>query len=85
MRLLLLAAVLLGACSAEEQPSDSRPNILLIVADDLGYSEVGAYGGEIETPNIDSLAETGTRYTRFYAHAACAPTRAMLLLSLIHI
>ena len=78
MRLLLLAAVLLGACSAEAQPSDSRPNILLIVADDLGYSEVGAYGGEIETPNIDSLAETGIRYTRFYAHANCAPTRAML-------
>ena len=78
MRLILLAAICLAACSAAEQSNDSRPNILLIVADDLGYSEVGVYGGEIETPTIDRLAETGVRYSRFYAHSNCSPTRAML-------
>ena len=56
----------------------ARPNILLIVADDVGYSELGAYGSEISTPNIDSLAAVGVRYTNFYAHANCSPTRAML-------
>ena len=65
-------------------PSDSgagtaqSPNILLIVADDLGYAELGSYGSEIETPAIDGLAEEGIRYTRFYAHSNCSPTRAML-------
>ena len=58
--------------------TQAQPNILLIVADDLGYAELGAYGGEIDTPAIDSLAETGVRYTSFYAHANCSPTRAML-------
>ncbi|MGB5246205.1 MAG: arylsulfatase [Woeseia sp.] len=60
------------------QPTQSRPNILLIVADDLGYSEIGAYGGEIDTPALNSLARTGVRYTNFYAHATCSPSRAML-------
>ncbi len=55
-----------------------RPNILFIIADDVGYAELGAYGSEINTPAIDSLAETGIRYTSFYAHSNCAPTRAML-------
>ncbi|RJE24276.1 Sulfatase [Aspergillus sclerotialis] len=56
-----------------------RPNFLVIVADDLGFSDTGAYGGEIKTPNIDNLAKTGIRFTDFYAAAACSPTRAMLL------
>lgn len=54
------------------------PNILLIVADDLGYAELGSYGSEIDTPAIDSLAQSGVRYTNFYAHSNCSPTRAML-------
>jgi hypothetical protein len=56
-----------------------RPNFLLIVADDLGFSDVGAFGGEIETPNLDSLAQSGVRFTDFHAAAACSPTRSMLL------
>ncbi|PGH12435.1 hypothetical protein AJ79_04271 [Helicocarpus griseus UAMH5409] len=57
-----------------------RPNFLIVVADDLGFSDVGAFGGEIKTPNIDSLArDGGLRFTDFHAAAACSPTRSMLL------
>lgn len=56
-----------------------RPNFLVIVADDLGFSDIGAFGGEIETPNLDALAATGLRLTNFHSAPACAPTRAMLL------
>lgn len=56
-----------------------RPNILLIVADDLGYSDIGAFGGEIRTPNLDRLAKRGLRLTGFYVSPTCSPTRAMLL------
>jgi arylsulfatase len=57
----------------------SRPNILLMMADDLGYSDIGCFGGEIETPHLDSLAKTGVRFTQFYNTARCCPTRASLL------
>jgi arylsulfatase A-like enzyme len=56
-----------------------RPNFLVIVADDLGFSDVGAFGSEIKTPNLDSLAEDGLRFTDFHAAAACSPKRSMLL------
>jgi arylsulfatase len=59
-----------------EQPG--RPNIVLIVADDLGPSDLGAYGGEIPTPNIDALANAGMMLTRFYTSMTCSPTRSML-------
>lgn len=55
------------------------PNFLIIVADDLGFSDLGAFGGEIDTPNLDSLALAGVRLTGFHTESACAPTRAMLL------
>lgn len=58
---------------------DKRPNFLVIVADDLGFSDVGAFGGEIHTPNIDRLASSGIRFTDFHSAAACSPTRSMLL------
>ena len=58
---------------------DTRPNILLIVADDLGYSDIGAFGGEIATPNLDALAKKGSQLVNFYVSPACSPTRAMLL------
>ena len=58
---------------------DERPNILLIVADDLGYTDIGAYGGEIRTPNIDELADRSVKFTNFHVMPACAPTRAVLL------
>ena len=56
-----------------------RPNIVLIVADDMGFSDVGCFGGEIATPNIDRLAATGVRFTQFYNNARCCPTRASLM------
>jgi arylsulfatase A-like enzyme len=58
---------------------DRRPNILLIVADDLGYSDLGAFGGEIDTPNLDELARDGKLLTQYYTSTACAPTRAGLI------
>lgn len=62
--------------------SASRPNIILILSDDMGYSDIGCYGGEIETPNLDSLAANGLRFTQFYNTARCCPTRASLLTGL---
>lgn len=60
--------------------SDSgRPNILLLVADDLGYADLGVYGGDIDTPNIDALAREGILFTQFHTAPLCEPTRAMLL------
>src|SRR5438309_5618334 len=56
-----------------------RPNILFILADDMGFSDAGCYGGEIATPNLDALAARGIRYTQFYNTARCWPTRAALL------
>ena len=61
---------------------DSRPNIVLIVADDMGYSDLGCYGGEIVTPNVDRLAANGLRFTNFYNNAICCATRASLLTGL---
>jgi Sulfatase len=55
------------------------PNILMIVLDDVGYSQLGSYGGPIETPNLDQLALSGLRFTNFHTTALCAPTRAALL------
>lgn len=67
-----------GAALATAAPA-KRPNILLILADDLGYSDPGCYGGEIETPNIDRLASGGVRFTQLYNTARCCPSRAALL------
>ena len=60
----------------------AKPNIVLIVADDLGYSDLGCYGGEIQTPNLDQLAKDGLRFERFYNAGRCCPTRASLLTGL---
>ena len=62
--------------------SATRPNIVLILADDMGYSDIGCYGSEIDTPNLNTLAENGLRYTQFYNTARCCPTRASLLTGL---
>ena len=56
-----------------------RPNIVLIMSDDMGFSDIGCYGGEIETPNLDGLAANGLRFSQFYNAARCCPTRAALL------
>ncbi len=61
---------------------ESRPNIILILADDMGYSDIGCYGSEISTPNLDKLAQKGVRFSQFYNAARCCPTRASLLTGL---
>jgi len=76
---LLSLLVLLFSCGTE---SVQRPNIILIMSDDMGYSDIGCYGGEIQTPNLDQLAANGLRFTQFYNTARCCPTRASLLTGL---
>ena len=68
--------VSLAAASAD---SSKKPNVIIIVADDLGYSDLGCYGSEIQTPNLDSLADSGLRFTGFYNSARCWPSRAAIL------
>ena len=87
---ILSLVVLLSACSQDEDPGkapgaenaqdiQSRPNILLVVADDLGYSDIGAFGSEILTPNLDELAARGMSLTNFYSGPTCSVTRSMLM------
>src|SRR5688572_16591445 len=59
-----------------------KPNVLLILADDLGWSDLGSYGSEISTPHLDNLAKNSLRFTQFYNSARCCPTRASLLTGL---
>ncbi len=75
--LLIFTCVTLTSAFAQEK--NRRPNIVIILADDMGYSDMGAFGSEISTPNIDALANNGVRFTQFYTHASCSPTRSMLL------
>lgn len=80
--MLLASAPVLAADTAPAAPATQtapRPNVLIIVADDLGFSDLGAFGGEIETPNLDALALNGLRLAGFHTAPACSPTRAMLL------
>ena len=76
---LAAAALLVAASQVQASDEGEQPNFLVIVADDLGFSDLGAFGGEIETPNLDRLAMSGLRMADFHTAAACAPTRAMLL------
>lgn len=79
-------AGLLAAClaPAASEPQRRQPNVLVIVADDLGYSDLGVYGSEIETPNLDALAESGLLATSFYVAPDGGPTQAMLLTGVEH-
>lgn len=77
--LFSVIALLVSLVTAQPASAQARANILLIVADDIGYGDLGAFGGEIETPNIDTLAAEGVRFSNFHAASSCAPTRAMLL------
>ena len=74
MKILLLFSLLVSLSTLLAQP-----NIILIMVDDMGFSDLGCYGGEIDTPNIDSLAANGVRFSQFYNNARCCPTRATLL------
>src|SRR5690242_18074006 len=81
---LLLCACLLGAVlsSLGAESKATRPNIVIILADDLGFSDLGCFGAEIATPNLDRLAAKGIRLTQFYTTPRCCPTRAALLTGL---
>lgn len=78
---LLLASLALLAPAVR---AAEKPNILLIIADDMGYSDIGCFGGEIKTPNLDALAKRGMRGTNFYVAPTCSPTRSMLLTGCDH-
>lgn len=81
---LLLLALLLSQSSlqADTHNQTAKPNIVVILVDDMGYSDIGCYGGEIETPNLDKLAGGGLRFTQFYNCGRCCPTRASLMTGL---
>src|SRR6478736_4298606 len=91
---LLLAGAVLSACmqpggtsagsSAQTVAATSRPNVLYILADDLGYADLGVFGSEIPTPNLDELAKSGMLLTNFYASMTCSPTRAMVMSGMDH-
>src|SRR6187549_2375593 len=81
-RILIFLLIAIVAWSAVTSAAELRPNIVLIMADDLGFSDLGCYGGEIETPNLDRLAAGGLRFTQFYNCGRCCPTRAALLTGL---
>jgi len=85
----LAAWLLLGVCLTVQTPrlwgqhrASSKPNVIVILTDDMGYSDIGCYGSEIRTPNIDRLATNGLRFTQFYNTARCSPSRASLLTGL---
>ena len=82
---LLPAALMIAGNSvanSKGKKTDKRPNILVILADDLGYSDLGCYGSEIHTPNLDKLAQQGVRFNHFYNASRSCPTRASLLTGL---
>lgn len=79
---LLLISALALTMAVPTNAETSKPNIVVILADDMGFSDLGCYGGEIETPQLDALATNGLRFTNFYNAARCCPTRASLLTGL---
>ena len=85
--LALLALAALTGCATQKPQAvydvdAPRPNIIVVLVDDMGYSDIGCYGGEVETPNLDALAQGGVSYSQFYNAARCCPTRASLLTGL---
>jgi arylsulfatase len=81
-RTLVVVATLFAALCGAATPAHAqakRPNVVIILGDDMGYSDMGMFGSEIKTPNLDTLASAGVRFTGFYTHASCSPTRSMLL------
>ena len=71
--------VVVASTLAQAQAADPRPNILLVMADDMGWTDLGSFGSEIETPNLDALARRGATFTEFHVSVSCSPTRSMLL------
>ncbi|MCC7175477.1 MAG: arylsulfatase [Bryobacterales bacterium] len=81
-RRTFLGAMAAAGAQLRGAPASRRPNIILIMADDMGYSDIGCYGGEIDTPNLNGLASRGLRFAQFYNTARCCPARASLLTGL---
>lgn len=79
-----IALIILVCLPGSTTLADGRPNVVLIVADDIGFSDIGAFGSEIRTPNLDALASDGIRLTNFHAAPTCGPSRSMLLTSVDH-
>lgn len=79
LSLLMLGGALFSGCVQNNSSENQRPNILLIMLDDMGYSDLGCYGGEVQTPNMDQLAASGIRFTQMHNCARCCPTRASLM------
>ncbi len=91
LSLIAILVLVLGACARTQAPNtstrilaqaevdDHRPNILLVMADDMGWTDLGSFGSEIETPNLDTLAQRGVKFSNFYVSVSCSPTRSMLL------
>ncbi len=77
--IVVMVAALGVPAMASAADAPRRPNIVIILGDDMGFADMGAFGSEIKTPNLDSLAKDGVRFTNFYTHASCSPTRSMLL------
>ena len=85
-RILVLLLLLLARIPAVESAPNERPNVVILLADDLGWRDLGCYDGPVNTPTIDSLAKGGTRFTHFYSGAAvCSPSRAALLTGRTHV
>lgn len=82
MRIWLAALAAFAMAAGAAHAQSARPNIVVILADDVGYTDLGAYGGEARTPNIDSLAARGAQFSRYYTSPLCSPSRAMLLTGL---
>lgn len=80
--LAILFTLFASVLHAQKTAAVKRPNIIIIMADDMGYSDIGCYGSEIQTPNLDQLAKGGMRFTRFYNNARCCPSRASLMTGL---
>lgn len=80
--LALISSPIFQSCNSSSPKKDDRPNIVLIMGDDIGYSDLGCYGSSIQTPNLDRLAENGLRFKTFYNMAKCNPTRSTLITGL---
>ncbi len=76
---IIVLAIFLVSCNSDEGIEETQPNILLIMVDDMGYTDTQPYGGEINTPAIDMLAKKGMLFTDFHTSVSCSPTRSMLM------
>ena len=79
MKRITILSVIIVVCFSSPLLAREKPNILLVVADDMGWTDLGSFGSEIDTPNLDALAQHGVKFTDFHTSVSCSPTRSMLL------